>query len=51
MLPRLLQIDTIAGTIERDLALFAAALRTDAPVHRRTEAFFLALFANRATHE
>jgi hypothetical protein len=50
MLPGLLQVDAIAGTVESHLALFAAALPTDAAMDGRTEAFFLALFADDTTH-
>jgi hypothetical protein len=46
--PRLLQIGAVAGTIERDLALLAAALGANAAVYGRTEALFLANPANRA---
>src|SRR5271165_7330864 len=49
MLPGLLQIGTIAGTIERHFPLLATALRANPPVNRRTEAFFLADFTDRAT--
>jgi hypothetical protein len=49
VLARLLQIGTIAGAIERNLALLAATLRADAPVGRGTETFFLSYFADRAT--
>ena len=38
MLARLQEIDAVTGTIERDLALLAAALRTDAAVDGRAEA-------------
>ena len=51
MLAGLLQIHAVTGTIERHLALLATALRTDAAVDRRAEAFLLAFFANRAAHE
>ena len=43
MLPGLLQIRAVAGTIERHLALFAAALRTNPSMDRGAEAF---LFSN-----
>jgi hypothetical protein len=49
MFAGLLQIGTVAGTIQRHLALLSATLRADASVNRGTEAFFLAAFANRAT--
>src|SRR5581483_1151566 len=45
--PRLHQVRTIAGTIQRHLPLLAAAGRTDAPMHRRTEALLLAGLTNR----
>ena len=51
MLPRLLQVHTSAGTIERHLALFTTTLRTDASVDGGTKAFFFSLFADRTTHE
>src|ERR1700674_483480 len=38
--PCLLEIWTAAGTVECDLALFAATLRADAPMHRRAKALF-----------
>jgi hypothetical protein len=46
VLARLLQIDAVARTIERHLALLAATLRADAPVHRRAKALLFALLAN-----
>jgi hypothetical protein len=49
VLARLLQIGTIAGAIERHLALLAATLRANAAVDRGTEALLLANFADRAT--
>src|SRR5580704_8553603 len=49
MFARLLQIRTVARTIERHLALLATALRTNAPVYCGAEAFFLASLADRAT--
>jgi len=49
MLPRLLQVNALARTIERHLALLSATLRTDAPMHRWTEAFFFPFFADDAT--
>jgi hypothetical protein len=49
MLPRLLQIDAIAGTVERDFSLLSTTLRADAAVHGGTEAFFLASFADGTT--
>ena len=48
VLARLLQIGAVAGTIQRHLALLAAALRADAAVHGWTEALLLANLANRA---
>jgi hypothetical protein len=50
VLARLLKIDALTGTIERHLALLTATLRTNPAVHGGTEAFLLALFANRTTH-
>jgi len=49
VLPRLLQIRAVAGTIERYLSLLAAALGADAAVHSRAEALLLANFANGTT--
>lgn len=49
MLARLLQIRTFARTIKRDLALLSTTLRTNAPMHCRTETFFFANLTNRAT--
>jgi uncharacterized membrane protein len=46
MLARLLQVGALRGTVERDLALFAATLSADALVEGRTEAFFLAKIAD-----
>ena len=46
MLARLLQVNAFARAIERDLALLAAALRTDPSMHGWTEALLLTLFAN-----
>src|SRR6266403_4868230 len=51
MLPGLLQVGTVAGTIERHLSLFAAALRANTPVHGGTEALFLADFTDRTAQE
>jgi hypothetical protein len=51
VLPRLLQIGTIAGTIERDFALLAATLRADAPVQRRAKTLFFANFTDGASQE
>ena len=50
MLARLLQIDAVARAIERDLALLAAALRTDASVDGGAEAFFFAGVADGTGH-
>src|SRR5882672_2900953 len=47
---RLLQIGAIAGTIERHLALFAATLGADTPVHGWTEALFFSDVADGAAH-
>jgi hypothetical protein len=44
----LLQIRTIAGTIQRDLALLTTALRANSPVNGGAEALFLANLADRA---
>jgi hypothetical protein len=49
--PRLAQIRTIAGAVERDLALLAATLRTDASVECRTETLFLPKFADGAAQK
>jgi hypothetical protein len=49
VLPRLLQIGAIAGAIQCDFTLLAAALRADAAVNGGAEAFFLANFADGAT--
>jgi hypothetical protein len=46
---RLSQIRTVEGAIERYFALLAAALGTDAAVHRGTESFLFADFTDRAT--
>jgi hypothetical protein len=48
VLARLLQVGAFAGAIQRDFALFAAALWADAPVHSRAEALFLSSFADGA---
>ena len=47
----LLEVDAVGGTVERDLALLTAALRADAPVHRRAEALFFANIADRAVQD
>jgi hypothetical protein len=49
MFSRLPQVRTFTGTIERDLALFTATLRTNAPVNGWAESFLFADIANRAT--
>jgi hypothetical protein len=49
MLPRLLQVNAFAGTIESDFALFAAALGTDASMDGRAKAFFFAFVADCAS--
>jgi hypothetical protein len=49
VLARLLQVNTIAGTVERHLALLTATLRADTPVDCRAEAFLLAGFGNGKT--
>src|SRR6266404_206410 len=46
---RLQQIRTVAGAVERHLALLAAALRTDFPVHGRAKPLFFSFFTDRAT--
>jgi len=48
VLPRLLEVDALAGAVEGHFALLAAALRTNAPVDRGTESLLLALFADGA---
>jgi hypothetical protein len=50
MLPSLLQVYAVAGTVERHFALLATALRANATMDSRTEAFLLALSANRTAH-
>jgi hypothetical protein len=47
---RLLQIRAVTGTVERNLALFAAALGADPPVDGRTKALFLPDVADGAAH-
>ncbi len=49
VLPRLLQIRTVARAVERHLALLATALRTDLPVHGRAKPLFFSFFTDRAT--
>jgi hypothetical protein len=51
VLARLLQVGTFTGTIERDFALFSAALGADSPVNSGAEPLFFSNFANGATHE
>jgi len=46
--PCLAQIRTIAGAVERDLALLTATLRTNASVDGGTEPLFFADFADGA---
>ncbi len=47
MLASLLQVGTLGGAVECDLALLAAALLANALVKRQTKAFFLAAVAQR----
>src|ERR1035437_847463 len=47
VLPRLLQIRTVAGAVERDLALLATALRADFSVHRRAKPLLSTLVTDR----
>src|ERR1022692_3233583 len=49
VLPRLLQVRAVAGTVQCHLALLATALGAHAAVHGGTEALFLADLAKRAT--
>src|ERR1700674_667282 len=49
VLTRLQQIRTIARAVERHLALLAAALRTDFPVHGRAKPLFFSVLTDRAT--
>src|SRR5437879_4379663 len=51
MLPGLLQVGAVAGTIERHLPLLATALRANSPVHGRTEALLLADFTDCTAQE
>src|ERR1700686_2451288 len=51
MFPRLLQVNTTAGTVERNLALFATTLRADPSMDRGTKAFLFSLFADCTRHE
>src|SRR5579863_3696327 len=50
MRPRLLQVDTIAGTIQCDFALFATTLRADATVDSGTEPLLVTFITNGTTH-
>ncbi|HEY1402475.1 MAG TPA: hypothetical protein VF953_12855 [Terriglobales bacterium] len=50
MFTRLLQIRAVGGTVERHLALFAAALGADTPVDGWTEALFLPDVADGTAH-
>jgi hypothetical protein len=49
VLTRLLEIRTVAGAVERHLALLAAALRADFPVHGWAKPLFFSFFTDRAT--
>src|ERR1700732_1228389 len=49
--PCLLEIWTTAGTVQCDLALFAATLRADAPMHRRAKALFSSHLADGTAHK
>jgi hypothetical protein len=51
MLASLLQVRTVAGAVERNLALFAATLRADAAMHGRAKPLLLSDLANGAGHE
>src|SRR5579863_6995926 len=51
MIPRLPQIDTIAGTVQRDLTLLAATLRANSPVHRRTKPLLFSDFTDCTAQE
>jgi hypothetical protein len=46
----LLQIGTIAGTVERDFALLTAALGADPSVHGGTKSLFFPEIADRTAH-
>jgi hypothetical protein len=50
MFASLLQIGTIARTVERNLALFTAALRADSSVDSGTKAFLFPEIADRTAH-
>src|SRR6202022_3062844 len=49
VLTRLQQIRTVARAVERHLALLAAALRTDFPMHGRAKPLFFAFLTDSAT--
>jgi len=49
LLSCLQKIRTVARAVQRHLALLAAALRTDFPMHRRAEPLLFAFFTKRAT--
>src|SRR5580704_9649835 len=51
VLASLLQVRAVAGAVERNLALFAAALRADAAMHGRAKTLLLSDLANGAGHE
>jgi hypothetical protein len=51
VLASLLQVRTVAGAVERNLALFTATLRADAAMHGRTKPLLLSDLANGAGHE
>jgi len=48
MLTRLLQVGALARAVEHNFTLLPAALRTDAPVNRRTKSLLFTLFAEAA---
>src|SRR3954467_1235625 len=50
ILARIPQIDAVAGTIERDLALLTATYRTDTSVNSGAKALLFAGFADLAAH-
>jgi hypothetical protein len=47
----LLEVHALARAIERDFALLATTLRTNASVNGGTKTFFFSFFADRTTHE
>jgi len=51
MLPGLLEINALAGTIQRDFPILTATLWTDAAMHRGTKPLFFAFFADGATQD